>query len=53
MDKFLENLKHQAEENPVVALAAAGALATGLSKLVNSLAWKQEVKRRAKKDTKK
>lgn len=50
MEKFLENLKLQAEENPMLAIAAAGALAGGLSKLVNSLAWKQEVRRRAMKD---
>lgn len=50
MDKFLENLKAQAEENPVLAMAAAAAMLTGASKLVNSLAWQKEVTRRAKKD---
>lgn len=60
MDKFLDNLKTQAEENPLVALGVATALITAISKLVdsgatakNSNAWKKEVARRAMKDRKK
>lgn len=49
-DRFVENLTHQAEENPVLALGVAAALFTALSKLVNAAAWKKEVNRRAKKD---
>lgn len=59
MDKFIENLKHQAEENPVLALGVAAALITAVSKLVgatndtrNSRAWAQEVQRRVR-DSKK
>ncbi|MFL5661341.1 MAG: hypothetical protein ACJ8BW_08305 [Ktedonobacteraceae bacterium] len=50
MEKFLENLKHQAEENPILALAVAAGLLTATSKLVNSAAWAKEVKRRDLKD---
>jgi hypothetical protein len=50
MDDFINNLKRQAEENPVLALAVAAGLITATSKLVNSWAWKQEVARRAMKD---
>jgi hypothetical protein len=49
MNEFVENLKHQAEENPLVALGIAAALLTATSKLVNSMAWKQEVARRTRK----
>jgi hypothetical protein len=49
-NRFLNNLKNQAEENPLMALGIAAALLTGASKLVNSMAWKQEVARRALKD---
>jgi hypothetical protein len=59
MDKFIENLKTQAEENPVLALGVAAALITAVSKLVgatndtrNSRAWAQEVQRRIR-DSKK
>lgn len=55
MDKFFENLKHQAEENPVIALAAGAALITSVSRLIsassnsrNSKAWAKEVDRRVK-----
>lgn len=55
MDRFLDNLKHQAEENPVVALVVAGGLITAISKLIdssvnarNSKAWQKEVDRRIK-----
>ena len=46
MNEFLNNLKKQAEENPVLALAVAAALLTAGSKFMNSMAWKQEVARR-------
>lgn len=56
MQKFVENLKRQAEENPVVALGAGAAVVQAISKLVqvnsqrkNSKTWKKEVERRAKK----
>jgi hypothetical protein len=49
-DRFVENLTHQVEENPVLALGVAAALFGSLSKLINSAAWKKEVNRRAKKD---
>jgi hypothetical protein len=52
-DRFINNLAHQAEENPVLALGVAAALFTSLSKLVNAAAWKKEVARRAAKDLKK
>lgn len=58
MDHFLDNLKQQAEENPVLALGVAAGLITSISKLIdsgatlkNSHAWKKEVARRALKDT--
>jgi hypothetical protein len=57
MNDFLNNLKHQAEENPVLALAVAAGLITAISKLVdasadsrNSRAWVKEVRRRTMKD---
>lgn len=50
MNDFLENLKRQAIENPERALAAAAALLFAMSKFANSMAWKQEVARRAMKD---
>ena len=57
MEKFIANLKRQAEENPVLALAVAAGLITSISKLIdsgstlqNSHAWKQEVARRTMKD---
>jgi hypothetical protein len=57
MDEFLRNLRRQAEENPMVALAVGGALLTGIAKFIgtsiehrNSRAWAQEVARRAMKD---
>lgn len=60
MDKFVDNLKRQAEENPVLAMGVAAGLITAVSKLVdsavgakNARAWKQEVARRAMKDAKK
>lgn len=60
MDKFINNLKTQAEDNPVLAMGVAAGLITAISKLVdagtnarNARAWKQEVARRAMKDAKK
>lgn len=57
MDRFIDNLKRQAEENPVVALGVAAVLITAISKLIdssgnarNSRAWEKEVARRAMKD---
>jgi hypothetical protein len=52
-DRFLTNLQHQAEDNPVLALGVAAALFTSLSKLLNAAAWKKEVSRRTLKDRKK
>jgi len=48
MDKFLANLKIQAEENPIAALGVAAALLHGASKLLNANAWSKEVNRRVK-----
>lgn len=60
MEKFLENLKRQTEENPVVALGVAAGLLTALSKLMeantnarNSKSWSRETSRRIVKDAKK
>jgi hypothetical protein len=60
MDRFFENLKTQAEENPVFALGVAAGLVTATSKLIdalgkakNSRAWAKEVNRRAAKDLRK
>lgn len=57
MNRFLNNLKIQAEDNPVLAMAVAAGLITSVSKLLgttvdmkNASAWKQEVARRAMKD---
>lgn len=36
MERFLKNLKRQAEENPLLALAAAAALFTATSKLIDA-----------------
>ena len=59
MNDFLNNLKRQAEEQPIIALGVAAGLITAISKLIdsgatarNSNAWKQEVARRAMKDLK-
>lgn len=59
MNEFLENLKRQAAENPVLALGVAAGLITSISQLLNSTsnsrnsrAWNKEVKRREKKDAK-
>lgn len=52
MDKFLENLKRQAEENPMVAMGVAAAIITAVTKFMDSSSWRAEVKRREKKDKK-
>ena len=53
---FLDNLRRQAEENPLLALAVGGALITAVTKLLNassshknSNAWAREVERRIQK----
>lgn len=53
MKKYIDNLKRQAEENPLVALAVAGAVVTAAAKLMqanterkNSNTWAKEVERR-------
>lgn len=38
MNKFLEKLQKQAEENPMLALGVAAAVVTSLSKLIDSSA---------------
>ena len=52
-NRFIENLVRQTEDNPVLALGAAAALFTSLSKFMNAAAWRKEVARRAMKDRKK
>lgn len=53
MQKFLDNLRRQAEENPILALGVGAAVVTATSKLVhtatearNSKTWAKEVDRR-------
>jgi len=46
MNKFLENLKREAEENPIVALGVAAALVGAVTQLMNSSSWRKEVLRR-------
>jgi hypothetical protein len=62
MNKFLENLKYQAEENPVLALGVTAGLITAINKSMdsisrlmnstantkNSKAWAKEVERRVR-----
>lgn len=57
MNEFLNNLKRQAQENPMLALAAGAAVLTVVTKLLgagvdarNSRVWAQEVSRRTMKD---
>ena len=57
METFLQNLKRQAEENPIAALAVGAAVLTTITKLLgttvdakNSRVWAQEVARRTMKD---
>lgn len=58
MDAFLQNLKRQAEENPIAALAVGAAVITTITKFIgvsvdakNSRAWAHEVARRTMKDS--
>lgn len=60
MKTFVDNLKTQSENNPLLALAIAAGLISTSSKLMNALsnsrnsrAWSQEVSRRAMKDRQK
>lgn len=55
-NQFIDNLKRQAEENPIVALGIGAAVCTALSKLMdantaryNSKSWAKEVDRRSRK----
>jgi len=57
MNDFVNNLKRQAEENPVFALGVAAGLITAIGKVINasseaknSKTWRQEVRRREMKD---
>jgi hypothetical protein len=60
MNRFMANLKREAEENPIVALGVGAALITAIGKLIdagvdasNARSWKIEVARRAMKDAQK
>jgi hypothetical protein len=46
MNEFLENLKRQAQENPMLALAAGGAFLSGVTKFIYAQVWAKEVARR-------
>ena len=55
MNEFLENLKREASENPIFAMAVAAGLLTAASRFINasgnarnSKAWAKEVDRRVK-----
>lgn len=48
MNEFLENLKRQASENPIVAMGVAAGLIGAISQFVNSASWRKEVNRRVK-----
>lgn len=57
MNRFIENLQRQAEENPVLAMGVAAGLITAISKLMdsrtsarNSTTWRREEMRRELKD---
>jgi hypothetical protein len=59
MNEFIENLKRQAEANPVLALGVAAGLITAISKLMDSSAsmknaksWDRETMRRSMKPQK-
>jgi hypothetical protein len=56
-NRFIQNLKYQAEENPLAAIAICTAAAAMLLKLMqasteynNSKTWEKEVERRRLKD---
>lgn len=57
MNQFLTNLKYQAEQNPIAALAVGVAALTVVNRVFhtgvemqNASAWRKEVARRAMKD---
>lgn len=57
MNEFLENLKREAEKNPIAALGVAAGLLAAVGKLMNANTeakkardWKREVRRREVKD---
>jgi len=59
MNEFLENLKKQAEEQPMVAMGIAAAVIGAVGKLINAntnhrnaKTWNREVDRRIKKSQK-
>lgn len=53
MERFVENLKRQTEDNPVLAAGIAAGLITATGKLLNAIAWHKEVNRRVKMSKKK
>jgi hypothetical protein len=60
MEQFFDNLKREAEANPVMAMAAAAALITAISKLVEahghhkgSVAFAKDVERRVRQSKRK
>jgi hypothetical protein len=55
MNRFLENLKTEVEDNPLLAMGIAAGLLTAVSKLANtgidakkSVDWSKEIDRRIK-----
>lgn len=48
MNEFLANLRREAEENPVAALAVAAALLTAITSYRNSVSWRNETNRRTR-----
>jgi hypothetical protein len=57
--RFLDNLKHQAEENPIMALGIGAAVLTGLGRVIaaagharGSHAYAKDVNRRIKQSNK-
>lgn len=59
MERFFENLKREAEQNPTLALGVGAAVIGSIAKLLsassnsrNSRAWAREVARREMKDRK-
>jgi hypothetical protein len=51
-NRFFDNLKREAEENPMAAMGIAAALIAATTKFMDSQSWRAEVKRREKKDKK-
>lgn len=59
MSRFVDNLKNQAEDNPMLAVGIGAAAVTAVTKLLNAntgrrnaKTWKKEVNRREKKSKK-